>query len=386
MGLFERARSLARAAPAPRKAGLLHRSRRLLEQILAFPPQGSSTAVDEPPGAEPAPAEGPVFPPQEARLASVEQRTQEILAALSRLRRGFEAPASLFELLEQELGLSKAALLLYDPLRMVFAPWASRGCDATSLRRLRIPPRYSPAVDRLAGGETLYLSEAEDLEELRGFFSFRAFSTMNQDVLLPLVHERRWIALLVITEQKATPVESDPVLLRNVANRSAEFLYEARERHLEALNQDREHLEAQRRELLAPPSALPQLLRRCSEAATANGRTLLVIRLSFHELFARVRRTMPALDAFRLREDVFRLVSALFASLGVTAAGDSEHLLVLAHAIVPPDPQILVRHLESVLGRFFPSAADKQDLELHPEVRTWSGAPEQSGQIMDTFE
>jgi len=315
-----------------------------------------------------------------------EQRRQEILSALTRLRRGLEAPARLFSLLSEELGFTRAALLLYDPLRMVFAPWAACGYDPTTLQRLRIPLGYSDAFNTLAAGETLRLSQEGDLAQLRAFFSFREFSALRYALLVPFVHGSKWIAILLVTDQRADPLDNDPGLYRSIAERAAELLYEARERHLEALTKDPAHLDSVRQELLARRSALARLVVRCAVSSAANQLPLLAMRLDFREVFAAVLRSAPALDPFRLREDVYAVVLALVSSVGTAAQLDSEHLLVLIHGMEPSDPELLLRHLEGVLKRYFPTLAEHQELGLHPELRSWSGPPEQAEEILESFD
>ena len=110
------------------------------------------------------------------------------------------------------------------------------------------------------------------------------------------------------------------------------------------------------------------------------------LRLDFREVFAAVLRSAPALDPFRLREDVYGIVLAVVSSVGTAAQLGSEHLLVLIHGMEPPDPQLLLRHLEGVLKRYFPTLAERQELGLHPELRSWSGPPEQAEEILESFD
>jgi hypothetical protein len=353
-----------------------------LDRATAGAPQGGFPQVQ----VEELQAAGAPEPLGAQEAAAPEQRRQEILSALTRLRRGLEAPAGLFSLLKEELGLTHSALLLYDPLRMVFAPWAACGYDPTTLQRLRIPLGYNDSFTRLASGETLRLSQETDLAQLRTLFSFRQFSSLDYAVLVPFVHAGKWVALLLITGQEASGAERDPDLYAGIAERAAELLYEARERHLEALNHDERHLEAVRHELLARPDQLVQLVTRSAEAATEGDRPLLAIRLDLRGVFAAVLHAAPALDPFRLREDLAGVLLAVASSVGTATLLGSEHLLLLIHGIEPEDPELLLRHLEGVLRQYFPTLAELPELGLHPEIRSWNGPPEQAEQILESFD
>jgi hypothetical protein len=315
-----------------------------------------------------------------------DERRQEVLSALTRARRGLEAPARLFQLLGDELGLRKAALLLYDPLRLVFAPWAACGYDQTTLQRLRIPMGYNGTFDRMAGGETLHFSEPSDLAQLRPLFSFREFSTLQHAVFVPFLHTRKWIAIFVSTEQSPAPWGSDPAFYATVAERAAELLYEARERHLEAVSHDGDFLESLRRELLVRPTGLRPLMRRSAEEAVANGKPFVVIRFDLRTALSVIHQAAPSFVPFRLGEDLCGMVLALFRSLGTAVRPDPDHLLLLLDQVQPTDQELLFRHLEGVLRFYFPSLADREDLGLAPQVRVWRGAPGEADQVLDSFD
>ncbi|MBN1835482.1 MAG: hypothetical protein JW820_06500 [Spirochaetales bacterium] len=304
---------------------------------------------------------------------------------MTRLRRGLEAPLRLFNLLKDQLGLSQSALLLYDPLRLVFAPWAACGYDPTTLQRLRIPLGFNPDVNRLAAGETLRLSEEAELAQLRSFFSFREFSSLGQVLLVPFLHAGKPLALLVVTGQPGDPA-LDPSLYSSVAERAAELLYEARGRHLELLAQDPRYLEALRRDFLAPPGALPELVTRAARTASDAERALLAIRIDLRCAVEAVHHAAPDLDAFRLQEDIGAVVLATTSTVGTAARLGAHHLLALVHSMQPPDPELFLRHLQSVLRRYFPTLGELPDLGLKPEVRSWNGPPEQAEQVLDSFQ
>ena len=136
MGLLRRAGRAGRGQeeaiaeePAPRgRAGLLHRS---LDVLRAAAPSAATVTSPAPLKAAAAEIVPAVAPPAPADASS-------ILAALRALPDDVELPSRLFTVLKDALGIARGALLLYDPLRMVYAPWASCGLDQTTLHRMRI--------------------------------------------------------------------------------------------------------------------------------------------------------------------------------------------------------------------------------------------------------
>ena len=77
---------------------------------------------------------------------------------IASLRGGVELRRAFSRCLTTLLGSAKGALLLYDPVRLVYAPWAVRGYDQTTLHRMRIPLGANNAWNAMANGLPLFLS------------------------------------------------------------------------------------------------------------------------------------------------------------------------------------------------------------------------------------
>ncbi len=394
MGLFKRAHSVLGKSV---RTGLLARTQQLpsdaarpasypyitqdeLDALLErrgpeeTPRKDTRRAVQSPPGvpltwhdaglASSPPFLGPTIEPAELKTAlsggaAEHSEDQELIYEVSRLKDGLEAPAELFSQLQAHLQLTAAALLLYDPLRMVYAPWASCGYDQTTQHRLRIPTGLNEEFDRVAQGEMLALDEAQQLARFRGCFSSRSFSRIRELILVPFIAYEKLLAVLLVTSM-ARPYREVRGLLAVVAERAAPLLYRAREEKLQLL----------RREPPGTPSALVEDVRSFATTCQNSGRRLILIRLSFQPALSLLERRFPAVDSFRLREDLGAVVSSLSQEIGSVYRFDRTHLLLLVHGMAQADPELLLHQISMVVRGLFHELSSAPVLEAEHRTGT----------------
>lgn len=396
MGLLKRARSVHGASRSDPQAsrGLLRRSLDLIDKLL--PHQLTATVdqkeldapaaaalADIPAGIEKkfpesvprtwgesgtsAPPKDEQPPVQSEPLTWAE-RQQRLWAGLREIEDGIESPGRLFSLLKEELELERAALLLYDPVRMSFAPWAVHGFDETTRHRLRIPLGANDPMNRLAAGKVFLLSNPEDIQPFQQFFSFREFSALSNLLLLPFISESKFMGLLLA----ANPVHTDLELFNTLSTRAATHLYEAREKHLEGAKRDTPHR----------PESLRESVQAALQASLETDRSSLMIQINTSSLVQAARKQNPYIDLFRLNQDISRVVLSLFQPLGSVFQIDSERMLILvtntAHPIQEGDHELLLYHLKSTLGRLLPELAENKQIELNEQVRIPSGDMEEA--------
>ncbi len=395
MGLLKRARSFQGASRSDRPAseGLLSRSLELIDRLL---PQRREAArhvtqaeIDAPPAAaisdvlasaasiaseaaadkkspETVPrtwkesgGTAPGQSPPEGEQLSEAERLKRLWAGLGELEEGLESPGRLFSLVKEQLRLQRAALLLYDPVRMVFAPWAVHGFDQTTNHRLRIPVRANATMNRLAAGKVHLLSSPEELQPFQQFFSFREFSTLSNLLLVPFIHESRFLGLLLSAEANGTGLD----VFDTLAERAARHLYAARERHLEGA----------KRGTPEQPEFLPESVRTALQSCVQRGFPPLMIRIDTATLMESVRRQNPYIDSFRLNQDISRVVLSLFQHLGSVFQIDRERMLILVTNTSQPvqegDCEMLLYHLKATLGRLLPELAEQERIDLDEQVR-----------------
>jgi len=378
MGLLKRARSFQGASRAGRigSKGLLQKSLEIINRVALYLSQdeldvpASSGLVAFP---ETADAKTPESVPrtwqesgqtapeavEEPDEASLRLRLSEQLA---QIEEGIEAPSRLFRLLVQLLRLNRAALLLYDPVHMVFAPWSVQGFDETTAHRLRIPLGANDTMNRLAAGKIFLLSDSETLQMFQPYFSFREFSTLSYLVLIPFVRENRYMGLLLIADTDM-PLEADKLkIFEYLAVHAAGVIYNARERHLEGA----------RRGTPEKPESVRDRIRDFLRPYLEEGISPVMIRIDTDRLIESVKQQNPYVDIFRLGQDISRVVLSLFHSLGPVLNIEQNRILILVagkESASEADPRLLLYHLKATLARLLPELSDRSSIDLNEQVR-----------------
>jgi hypothetical protein len=383
MGLLKRARSQYGASRSDRLAprGLLRKSLELIDKSRSqqLTPTIDQRELDAPIGATladiPAGREtkspesvprtwkesGRVAPreveetPAENEQFTEAERHERLWAGLREIEDGIESPGRLFSLVKEQLRLARAALLLYDPVRMVFAPWAVHGFDETTNHRLRIPLGANDTMNRLAAGKTFLLSRPEELQPFKQFFSFREFSTMSTLLLIPFTSESKFMGVLLSVNPGQTNLE----VFETLARRGAKHLYTARERHLEGV----------KRGTPPRPESLRETVRATLQPYLQQGFSPLMIRINTAKLVESIRKQNPYIDLFRLNQDISRVVLSLFQSLGSVFQVDGERMLIVVANKSQGDSELLLYHLRATLGRLLPELAGEQRIDLDEQVR-----------------
>lgn len=298
--------------------------------------------------------------------AASENQTRDIkkiFRDISRLQDGIEAPAQLFTILKDNLHLEKAALLLYDPYRMAFAPWAASGYDRTTLRKLRLPLGSNRHLNHIADGQTLVLSDRDELADFQRCFSAREFSGINQLAITPFIFEDKLLAALLITHNARLTSDESRQLLNEISQQAAPLIFRFRDKKLESLK--RESLE--RPELLA--ERMQALIRRGRET----DHPAVLMKISLEKFADIITGKNPYLDSFRLHEDLTGIVSTLLHELGVVQPLGPKHLLILVYNMAEMDSRLLLHHLELTVKSFFWELAEEESLDFLAQVKTVHG-------------
>ena len=390
MGLFKRARSFQRASRAANfGGGLLQKSLDFLDKVFSpssHPPRDigqaeldrilavpAGTLQEVPIGIrkqtpesvpriwkESGKEEGPEeIEPAGDRAGSEASDVEGLLTRLSELEDGIEAPGRFFSLAKEQLRLKRAALLLYDPMRMVFAPWAAHGFDETTNHHLRIPLGANETMNRLAAGKVFLLTDPDTLKRFQRFFSFREFSTLEYLLLVPFIHENKFMGILVIAEMEGVVSQSDLPGFETLAARAAGLFYQARERHLETA----------KRGIPEKPESLRECVRDAVRSCMAAGAPPIMIGLNTVDVIEKVKSRNPHIDPFRLREDIARVIHSLFQSLGPVFQIDRERILILVTHSPERDLELLLYHLKGTLKRLFRELAEQEEIDLEERIR-----------------
>ncbi len=303
-------------------------------------------------------------PPLEANPA------ERLFTDITTLPESLEAPTHLFGLLQKAFRLTRAALLLYDSVRMVFAPWAHVGFDETTLHRLRLPLGFNQALNRIANGNILSLHAKEELAEFSRFFSAREFASLSELTFLPFIHERKLIALLLISQTEPGEHLRAPAaeLLAEACRVSAPRIHRAR-----AENPARPAPTGAQRPAGAPETqqAVTAAVRRLQKDCRQAGLPLLLVRISLSRAVETILRKNTFFDDFRLLEDLTRIIASRLADTGRVFRLEPAGLLLAITRMPDPDAGLLLHHLTLALKGVFLELQGEPDIRYGERVKCW---------------
>ena len=349
MGLLRRAGRAVRgqqaetAQPVAREhAGLLHRSLDALRTAVVH-----TAPFAEPAPAKAAPVAAAVPTPVPSAAPRLPADASSMLAAVRALPDDVELPSGVFTLLKDALGISRGALLLYDPLRMVYAPWASCGFDQTTLHRLRISLGAIGSFSALANGKPVSIAGSAPLADYQKYFSSREFSSLSRLVMAPFIAEEKLVGALLVAEASA-PFDEETALvacLAEVCDAAAPAIRSARGETMKA---------GAAAPARSGATAEEELARVLSQPGAA-GRRFLFLAVSLEEYQKRILAAHRYLDPFRLQEDLRYFLGAYAADLGIALPLARGRFLIGLQDIEPRDLDLLVHQLCSFLSALFGS-------------------------------
>ena len=306
MGLLRKAAQTRRPTPAP--AG--ETAQRAPEPHAKLAPPLTIELAEREAPADVA-AEGPQLTPAVPARAGrrLDDVLEEVLTAITSLHGGVELPSRLFTALTTLLGLRKGALLLYDPVRLVYAPWAFLGFDQTTLHRMRIPPGANDAWNALANGRPLSLAGAAAIAPFQQYFSAREAAGVSRLLLVPFIAEEKLIAVLLVSDiDSPFAAEADLMAcLARVAEAGTARVHDARAAQMAAADST-----AARPEPLSPKDEPTRFI----TSIGASHATVLLLSLSVEEYSKSVLKAHEHLDPFRLHEDLSYFLRSFLFDIG----------------------------------------------------------------------
>jgi hypothetical protein len=344
----------------PAGAGLLRRSL----QILSLGRDAHGLRVPSPAAAQPKLQRAETRSAKEslpAAFISVEDAARKITEEAKTLS-GVELPSLLFTMLRRRLSILKGAFLLYDPVRLEYAPWASHGFDQTTLHRMRIPSGANVIVTALAKGQSLELTEAGQKSGFQRFFSSREFSTLERILLTPFIVEESLAGVLLVAGIRHPFADTAQLLscLGRVSTEVAPLLQKARGFLLRW----------SQAKVARPPVAPEEQVARLLVSPASGEKTFLFLSVGLDAYVKGIAAANEDMDPFRLREDIRSFLDAFLADLGVAVMLPGGALLVCLQAIRREDSDLFMHQLRSFLGQhFFGNTSDIKAVKS----RTWPG-------------
>ena len=328
-----------RRAESSARSGLLKKSLKALAESTASLAAPAASAGPAASAASRASAKAAPSAPVTGDLSRL------IIEEAKALSNGVELPSRLFTTLRKRLSITKGALLLYDAVRLEYAPWASFGFDQTTLHRMRIPLGANETFNALANGEPLNVTDPGQRAAFQPFFSSREFSNLEHIVLSPYIFEDTLVGVLIVAEMRHPFSRPEELLwcLKTVAGDVAPLLQRARG-FLMKWNQARANR--------APTTPEDQVARILGSPAL-RGKRLLFLSLALAPYIRAVAEENEDLDLFRLREDVRSLLDAFLADLGEAIMLPAGALLVSLQGVQRDDVPLFIHQLRYFLDTRF---------------------------------
>ena len=99
----------------------------------------------------------------------------------------------------------------------------------------------------------------------------------------------------------------------------------------------------------------------------------MMILINTTRLTESVQKQNSYIDVFRLYQDISRVVLSLFQSLGSVFQVDGQRMLILVtnktRLLQEGDPELLLYHMKTTLGRLLPELAEQEQIDLDEQVR-----------------
>lgn len=362
-----RASRITAAAP---RSGLMKKSLALVADSVRTPLRVELAPIESRPGTT-------TDTEHEEETRDPEQATREIIAAIQALPDGVELPSQLFTALASLLSIEKGALLLFDPLRLVYAPWASLGYDQTTLHRMRIALGAHPSFNALANGSPIVVADAEALTSYQQYFSAREFSSLSRVVLTPFITAEKLVGVLLLTALKP-PFKIDEHLLRclkSIADAGSPRVQKAREKKLRK----------------AGPGGMPAGASPEEEAARyvsslgSAGTKALFLTLSLHEYSQKIISAHTHLDPFRLHEDLHYFLDSFVADLGLAIPIRQGLFVIALESYDTADLDLFLHQLSTFLHGLF-GGNGTAGTATGPKILKTRGWPDEGGDIRELFD
>lgn len=382
----------AEPTPVPAASGLLRKitsshqeATGLGIELAQFPGEDLSTVLTDAASREAALAEASPEPESLLRTEAArvtrpsEEVTGEILSATAALPQGVEIPSQLFSLLVSRLAITKGALLLFDPVRSVYAPWASVGYDQTTLHRMRIALGANTSFNALANGAPLAVSDDASRALYQPYFSSREFSSLSRIILAPFIAEQKLIGVLVITEA-SPPFEKESELLSSLARI-------AQAGSLQVQKAREEKLQRAGAQGLRPGASPEEEAARYLSAFASREARILFFSLSLEEYAKKVVSAYAHLDPFRLSEDLQYFLGAFVSDLGTAIPVRQGHFIVGLQGFEVADLDLFLHQLSLYLhGLFGGNGASEADARpvIHA-TRMWPADGTDVRELLDFF-
>ncbi|TVR30258.1 MAG: hypothetical protein EA404_12825 [Spirochaetaceae bacterium] len=261
----------------------------------------------------------------------------------------------MFSLLCRDLGIEKGALLLPDYDGVHFAPWALRGIDSTSERRMQIP---SAMLQELCDVTAVDILQAERLEPWRRYFSFREGSMVKHLALIPFCVDGSPVAVILVTASPYLQVEHIAIRL---------IVSAIRERALALILHDHEaRVRARFRHVLSTHNDIVQRISEELERPDVTSLTAVIIEVA--PLLTAVSDSNHDADRYHLQQDLLRIIGSMVEDSATAGLSPPGRIVLILQPNLALGPELLVHQLQLSLTELFQELP--QPIDLKPRYKT----------------
>ncbi len=273
---------------------------------------------------------------------------------IEEISESIETPIMIFSQLKDFFSIKKGAILLYDPLRMVFAPWASIGYDKTTLHRLRIPLGFSESFNSIANGELTIVQD--NLNEYKNFFSNREFNLITKLIFVPFIFNEKLIAILIIQEIAGNKITQENLMsaLKTLSPIISQKIYNAREKKLKLLK------------VMQPEEfeTIREKIQNDIKRAQTNGKKVIALLLSLENIINTIPQDILIhSDRYRISEDIEKILKSLFYSAGRVFKLNNFNYLIDIFNMKNPDVELILDQTLYNLNYFLTDKNARLDLK-----------------------
>ncbi len=264
-----------------------------------------------------------------------------------------DTPLHLFSFLKKQLGIEKGSLLLLDPEKKAYFPWAITGYDETTNHRLRIPYELLQSI-LVAEEEPVFILSTvgndTNQERIKTYFSLRESSMLERLLFLTLEINDEVFGLLIVSSAKSFSSEDE---LLNLLNENQRKL---------------SNIISQSRATLLFPTAVYSLKEKDEAITTVsdsittlphNSTGLVLFVFDLNKIIKQIINNNEDADFLRVREDVLKILTPMISENGSIVTLDTLRLLIVIPKSRLHRNDLFAHQIASAIKGFFslPSSA-----------------------------
>lgn len=264
----------------------------------------------------------------------------KMINSLNAEAKGLDFPSTLFSRIVKEFQITKGALLLPQE-DSPFVPWAEIGFDRTTSRRIRIPDSLLINIKNSDTYQYLELNSSE-IEQMKEYLSFREYSVTKSVIIAPLFSNNSLLALLVISESEVFKQTASfkQHTFKKLSDKAGLLLANKRDsiiNKLESISADGD----------TPSESIQKYI------IDSSIESFFLLSFSISDYISSITEKDSNALAFRIKQDILRLVKTLISDKGDVFNGGVHSILIILKADRIEEVEMFVHQIKLSLSFFF---------------------------------